>query len=260
MKRLIVLVLVAGCLVMTAAAATNEVTSVNIVGYSKVTIPGSEGRILAAAGFDNLANGGTNTLLSIFGTNQLRAASNYGNADRVIVFDTAKTMYQAYAMWDGDRQFYPCNSASEWESSDPTNPVIPPGGGFWLVSPTSPVPNEITIMGQVITVATQEIGAVTGYQLLSYPFSCDIALQDINTNGMSAAANYGAATRIVVWEGSGYQTYALFTDGIWYKANNATEWEDSVVATNTIKLGQSVWLISTNAFVWSETNKYLGNL
>jgi len=262
MKRICVLALTV--VFLTMAAMAEEVKSVNVVGYARVLLPAG-GRILGAMGFDNLEDSGINTVMSVFGTNQLVAAANYLNADRVVLYDTGDSMYRNYALYNGDYLFYPCNSAVEWEGSSATNPIIPVGSGFWVVSQGAPA-KDIVFVGEVVTFPTQLVDIVPGYQIVSYGFSSDIAVQDINTDGMIAAANYLNADRLVVWEGDNYQAYALYTDDTWYMCNSAPEWELSIPASNNLSLGESVWFISAtnvtkpSSFTWSETNRYLQNL
>jgi hypothetical protein len=260
MKRLGLTLLTLSMVSGLVLAQSNEVTSVNVVGYTKKSLPPG-GRIIVGMPFDNLSNGGTNTLLSLFGTNQLTKAVNYVNADRISIFDPAQTRYQTYAMYI-DGVFYKCNNGSEWNSNIVANAtIIPNGSAFWIVrAGGAATTNDITIMGQVVSVVTQQVGIVSGYQLVSYPFSSGTFITNLNTTAMTKANNYVNADRIVTWETDHYQTYGLYTDGKWYKCNSGTEWNNSILATRALDIAEGIWFIGKANFTWSETNKYLGNL
>ena len=80
-------------LVVMAGSVYADVTSVNIVGVDSVTLePGQ--RIIMSAKLYEPDGDGTNTLLGVFGTDQLVQAVNYINADRVIIYDTVASAYQ----------------------------------------------------------------------------------------------------------------------------------------------------------------------
>ena len=259
MKKLLIATMV---VLVAAVAVAQEVTSVNTVGFTKKLLD-SGSRVLVSAPFDVI--NGEKTLENVVGTNQLTAAGHYLVADRVIMYDTSDGGgYQAYAMWDGDQQFYPCNNIDEWNNSLPTNPVIPEAAGFWVVAGSGTTgTNELALMGEVVSVQTQEIDIVEGYQLISYPFSSGIAIKDLDfeNDGATANSHYLAADRIVVWEGDHYQQYALFTDNAWYAANDIDEWNNAVDETERVlALGEGMWYIAQEEFPWSETNKYLSNL
>ena len=258
MKKLLIATMV---VLVAAVAVAQEVTSVNVVGFTKKLLD-TGSRVLVSAPFDVID--GTKTLKSVLGTDQLTPASNYLLADRVVMFDTVAGQYQNYAIYDGDMEYYPCNNAAEWESSSPIDPDIPEGAGFWIVSGTTQT-NEIALMGEVVTVATQEIDIVEGYQLVGYPFSSKIALKDMDfeNDGATANGNYLLADRMVVWDVDHYQAYGLYTDGAWYPCNDAAEWENAVSETERVlELGEGMWYISQSAstWQWSETNQYLTNL
>jgi|ETNmetMinimDraft_26_1059896.scaffolds.fasta_scaffold87987_1 hypothetical protein len=259
MKKLLIATMV---VLIAAVAVAQEVTSVNLVGFTKKVVD-TGSRVLVSAPFDIID--GTKTLESVLGTDQLAPHSNYLFADRVIMYDIAAGQYQSYAIYDGDLQYYPCNNITEWNTSSPTNPPIPEGIGFWLVSGTTDT-NEIALMGEVVSVETQTIDIVEGYQLIGYPFSSKIAIKDTDfeNDGATAHSNYLFADRIVVWEGDYYQAYALYDgDSNWYPCNNIDEWNTAVAETERVlELGEGAWYISqsVSTWQWSETNKYLSNL
>ena len=247
------------------AQAADSVTSVNIVGYNSLTLEAGKRYIVSAPLYDP-AGDGTNTLASVFGQDQLVQAANYANADRVILFDTVAGLYQSYAQYDGDGNFYKCNSAAEWEDINAVaqnDKALEVGGSFWIVHPAAEADSEISLLGEVLGGAsdTQAVAIVTGYQLMSYAYAADVAIQDLEFDGVTAAANYANADRIVVWQSDtqSYQTYGLYDgDNKWYKCNSAAEWEDinAVPTTREISLAEGFWYISKSDFTWSEVCPY----
>ncbi len=255
--RLVALVTVAaGCM---AQAATNTVSSANIVGYVQRTLPPNNKYILVGVNFT--ANGGNPTLKDIFGTNQLRAAANYIQADRVVLWDKQAARYQMYAMYT-DKEFYPCNTAAQWNTASATNPVVPLGSGFWIISAGgSTTTNTLYLSGDVVIEQSLPLSLSAGYQLVSWPFSADQSIATMTTTNLTKAANYILADRIVVWTGTAYQQYGLYTDGNWYPCNTATEWNDALTETDRkISLGEGFWFIAKTAKTVTEQSPYYSNL
>jgi len=242
------------------AAATNTATSVNAVGFVNKTLQPNKW-ILATCNFQKVG-GGTNTLLDVFGTNQLAQNDALLLCDRVILWNSSTQTYQTWAQYT-DGVFYKANNDTEWASSVAGNPEIPLGTAMWLVPGSGLVENKnVTFAGEVVSAPTQNVSIVSGWQMMGYPFSSDIKLQDTKFSANGAASNDALllCDRVVVWLGSTYKTYALYTDGSWYNANNDTEWAASVLATNTLQLGEGFWYVAQSSIVWSEDCKYLNNL
>jgi len=263
--RLIILLLIAAALLV-QADSNDVVSSVNIVGYvQKDLVPGQ----YLLAGVNFTASDEEPTLKDVVGTNQLTAAANYSLADRVGLWDRDNVRYQYYATYT-DGEFYPCNDINEWldaiVAGTSTNPTIMVGAGFWIIPAGGAVTtNEIHLSGDVIKVATNTVDLLTGYQMVSYPFSCDQNIDEINTSDLVANANYSLADRIVVWESDHYQYYGLYTDGSWYACNDLTEWVNAitggVAAVRNIELGEGFWFIAQNdTSSLVETNKYLSEI
>jgi len=263
MKKLMLSVLSGVFLVALFAVAQTEVASINIVGYSKRSV-NSNDWVMLSVNFDKVG-GGTNTLLDIFGTNQLKQASNLTLCDKIIMFNPSTYLYQTYAQKTG--VFYKANDVTEWNLKTVASDTrIPVGTAFWFVPGYGATNKTFNLMGQVVTVATQKIDLVNNWQLLSSPFTCDFALSNsaFFANGASRAKNLTLCDKVITYDGTNYQTYALFTNGLWYYANNVTEWNTSrsngVVSSNVFQLGEGFWYIAISNMVWSETNKYLQNL
>jgi len=263
MKPTLMTIITAVMLVVLALAfrfsTAQEVPSVNIVGYNKLTLPPSNKLILVGINLDAFDP----TLKGALGTNQLipGTASSYANADQVRLFNTSLQKYEYFALKTNDYLFHKCANLTEW-TSPATNPPIVPGMGFWLKSsPTSTVEREITLIGQVVSVVTQTMNVVSGLQFMAYPFSCDVNIQNTTfTNGanMGSAANYATADQIIVWCQTNYQYFGLKSNGLWYPCNNLSQWAGTSAVTNIV-MGQGFWYKKTRGadFTWVETNKYL---
>lgn len=238
-----------------STAQGDSVYSVNVVGFQKTELPPSGQFILAAPPFQT---GEPATLLSIFGTNTLRQNNNYLNCDRVILFNTDEQTYQTWAQWT-DGVFYRANNASEWAAGISGNPELSPGTGFWILSSSSSTTNTLTFVGDVILDEEIGVNILEGLHILGYPFSSEIAMQESGFAGSGATANnnYLSADQISIYQNGQYQTYAVWTDGQWYRANNASEWAAGILSDEIILPGQGFFYRARNNLTWTETNRYL---
>lgn len=245
MKKLMV------CALMTvacAAFAAEEVTSVNIVGYSKVPIPPGGGATMVALAFDAFDS----TLLGIFGTNQLAQNVRAGNADSIYIWNTAESRYDRYYQRP-DGQFY------QYGTGVVSNPVVEAGMSFWVSSPMGSVETkEITLMGEVVSVNTQMTAMVNGQQMVAYPFSSEMKIKEsgLASSGATASSRAGDADSIYVWTGGQYVRYYLDASGQWYIYGTGQPVGDADV----IPVGQGFWYEAKAPFTWVETNRYLHNL
>lgn len=237
-----------------ASYAQDEVYSVNIVGFSKVGLPAGGNAAMVACNFEA---GGTNTLTAIFGDDQLTQDNNYNNCDKVAVFDPTTQTYQQWAQWT-DGVFYKANDLVEWNSGIAGDPEIPLGSGVWLKTPAGASPRDIVMSGDVVSDGAITNQLVSGLQIVSFPYSSDIAMQDTSffDDGAAADNNYNNCDKISIWEGDSFQQYAVWTDGVWYKANDLAQWNEGVAATNNIQVGQAFFYKAQSGFLWSETNRY----
>jgi len=242
------------------AAATNSAVSINTVGFVNKTLTAGEW-LLTTCNFQKVG-GGTNTLLDVYGTNQLAQNDLLGLCDLVILFNPNSATYQTFAQWT-DGNFYLANDGGQWGDSIVSNAVIPVGTAMWVVPAGNQVgAKKLTLAGEVVSVATQQVSIVSGWQLVGYPFTCDMPLQQTGLAASGAAKNdlLGLCDLVIVWTGTAYQTYALWTDNNWYMANDGGQWGDSILASNSLHLAEGFWYIAQNNMTWSETNKYLNNL
>lgn len=255
MKKIWLVLLALSCFALMLVHAA-EVSSVNVVGYKKVTLPAG-GFMMVAMNFDAFDQ----TLYGVLGTNQLIPGGGLGSgsADKVYIWNGTDG-YDIYALKNTDWQYH---HTSDW-GGDPTNPAIEAGSAFWIKS-ADVSPKDITFMGEVVIASTNTVVIPEGWSMLGYGFSSGIALQDTSfaqTNIVKGGGlGSGSADKLYVWNGSnGYLIYAVKnTDDKWY---STSDWGGDPVS-NVIEMGQGFWFMRQGAagdLVWVETNKYLGNL
>lgn len=254
MKKLGLLGMGVGVLLAGAAFAqtTNEVTSVNVVGYYKVTIPPYGQYALVALNLDAIDPTNQN-LKGIFG-DQLRGSGNPTATDKIMIFDTASSKYKTFARYS-DSNYY--NVATNW-GLVPSNPAIASGQGFWLTAKSGSATNyDVTIMGEVVAAATNTMNIVTNLQLIGYPFSTDITMDKIGLTNGTAHANPSSCDLIYLWSGN-WATFGLRSpDRKWHAL---TGFSSNSVASNTIPMGAGFWYKAKNSSTWTETNSYINNL
>jgi len=168
----------------------------------------------------------------------------------------SSSTYSQWVQWT-DGQFYEI-VAGDWGPTG--DPAVPAGSAIWVIPGGGATARELVFTGEVIDTVTQRMTIVAGPQIVAYPFTSSIGLQE-TTLGVSGhgSPDLPTADRVSVWTGSGYNQYALYDgDNKWYPIING-DWGNDP-ATNTLELSQGFWYIAQSGFTWSETNKYLNNL
>jgi len=241
MKILRLTLLLSLMLSTTTLADSNVVSSANVVGYVAVTIP-SNSFFLGSCSFEV---GTTNLFNDVFGTNQLVSGSRLSNCEIVYLWDSSNQRYDQYAQYNGKTY-----STGDWKGT-PVNPEV--SGGFFIKS-SSDTNHVITLSGDVVMNQTLPVSIAGGdsYTLISYPFSSDIAISNLNITGATAGSRLSNADLIYTWDGDNYDQYALYTDGKWYDVN---DWRGTPT-TNSVNLGQGFWYKAQNPITWSATNIY----
>lgn len=235
--------------------AAETVSSANIVGYVKTDIVGGQYNLIGINFGDD-----SQTLADAIGTDQLTANADFTLADQVFMFNTDTLSYEKYAL-KTDEQFYPCNTVMEWYTASATNPVVPIGSAMWVVPAAATGTNELVLSGDVNIAATSTVSVTTGYQMMSYPFSCDITLGEMSTEGLTANADFTMADQVAIWNGSSYTKYGLKNDGLWYPCNTVMEWYTSSPASDQkVAMGGGYWLISQGVTTYIVPSPYFNNL
>jgi hypothetical protein len=235
---------------LTAYAGSNEVYSVNSVGYGSVTIP-TNSFVMVSVQFD----GFDPTLKGVLGA-QLRGNGIPAESDQVQLWDPGITNYNSYMQFGGE--YYGPLPSFTLASDTP----LLSGMAMWIKSPaTGPYKsdtNEVTIAGEVVDVATQTVDIVSSFQQAGYPFSSvsklgDLTLADDGT-GTGTPATSDA---LWVWDPAitNYNKYMPF-GGSFYGPLPSFTLADDV----ELPITQGFWYEAISGFTWTETNKYLNNL
>lgn len=254
MKRVTMFLLVViGLVAMTHHAfADDPVTSVNVVGFKRITIPPSGKLLNVGMNFDAFEP----SLMGVFGTNQLRQANDEGeNGDSIAIWDATKQKYSKYVQMAMDGQFHDVGDLY----GSPTNPPLRAGESLWIKSPaSSSETRDVTLAGEAVPVVWVTNKVFQGLQMLAYPFSADT---DLQTNTLAVGAN-GAdeepdlADQIALWNSTS-QSYTRFA-----LRNDDRKWHDigdffGEANPVLLKMGEAFWFRSrTNGFDWIESAPY----
>jgi len=247
-RQYMVAIAVVACAASMAVAQTSQVTSVNIVGYTKIAVPpavgGSGSFILSSLNFSGMA-AGTVTLLDIFGTNQLKKANGPTLADRLYFYNAGSATYDGYYQkTTGD--FYLTTGAG------PTNRTVMSGDAFWIQSANnSTTTNFLTVMGEVVLDISEPAVVPVSWSQFGSPYAADLDINGTNVDWIANGAHPGPgptlADRIYVWNGAGYDGYFLRnTDNKWH-----TTLSPYPLASNAlIRVGADAWYYrqSTTAY------------
>ncbi len=265
--RLIALLTIAATCV--ASAATNVVSSANVVGYIQVVDPASNRYVLISAPF-NSGTGTVSTLMDIFGTNQLRQYASIVRCDRVITWDIAQQKYVEFAQ-KTNGLFY---SSTNFGSTAPSvNPTVTRGQALWILSPSAayaPTSRVIYISGNVPNdgAYTNSIVGNSGspYNFIANPYPVEMDINSlINTNdGAKGNASQVRADKIMLWNDASQQYINLAlklntnTPAVNNKWLYQTNFGSSVTSAPVFKIqpGQGFWYQTTNAFTWVEALTY----
>lgn len=138
---------------VTCAADSNTATSVNIVGFNKITCPSGK-YVLVNTAFESLS-GSTLTASDVF-SNQLPMSSS------VWAFDAGAST-PAYV-----RDVY---TEEGWTT--PAKVIFRGGMGFWIYVPAEAVPTNyiVTLAGQVPMSGTASNAVYSGFNLLGNPYT-----------------------------------------------------------------------------------------
>ncbi|MDD4737236.1 MAG: hypothetical protein PHP44_14160 [Kiritimatiellae bacterium] len=236
MKKIMSLALTGLLAATVAHAASNEVYSVNVVGFSKVDAP--VGLSIMAMPFDAEAS----TIDDVVGTNGV-----YGNsstiADNVMIYDELSQSFKIFWL----RSLSAFGGPIWFSAAGPaTNEYLYPGMSFWYQSRAASDWTN-TMVGDVVPDAAVTNVIVPGLQLMSYPYSTDVVMTDMNlTNGVYGNSST-IADNIMLYDSENesfrifwLRSLSAFGGPIWFSASGP--------ATNVvIKMGEGFWYQSRAA-------------
>lgn len=219
--------------------AQAEVYSVNVVGFQKLTAV--TGLTLVATPFSKTSN----TLDGVVGA-QLTAGKTAGQADNISIWNPVSQAYETYWLKTSDSNWYTSGGVKA------TNRVTPLQGMF--ITNRRPTNQIVVVSGDVPTQNRATNSLLPGLNLVSYPFSADIDInQSYLTNGKTGKVA-GTADNILIWNPTtrAYEAYWLKSDKKWYTSSG-------VLASNVrVGAGKGFWYLNrTNVvFAWVEPRPY----
>jgi hypothetical protein len=137
--------------------------------------------------------------------------------------------------------------------------VLESGAAIWLRGADGSADHEVTIVGQAVAAASAGAVITEGFHLLSFPYSCSVALNDLtflddNATKAGEFDDIDAGDRIYVWNGSGYNLYGLHFDGSW---RASADWWGGSATTDSLNLGDGFWYrAKAPGFTWDEDLPY----
>jgi hypothetical protein len=245
------------------AVASAQTVTLGTFGYCTVNKPATNLNLVGYSFGD-----GTSTLNEVLPVDQFNGSVFFSQADRVIVWNSGTQSYTTYALFD-DTAY--AGTTIEWRNGNDftgieENPIIPSGSGFWVQSIGSSEDSSIYISGDVISsqFATNQI--VVGLQMVAYPFSMVVDLNETQLkDNAKGAVFFTDADRVIAWNETtqAYATYALFDDTAY--GGSTVEWRNGNSFTSPagaipLGLGNGFWIDAKNSFSWVETNKYYNSL
>ena len=221
MRRIQTLILALSVMAAGAMAQSTNVNSVNVVGYTTVTVPSNNGLVLVSLNLESVSG-------------QAMCISN-------LVGDQLPVNSWAH-IWDRTKNGYYSTSKtrSGWGSIGTSN--IMRGDAFWLQNGSLTANYVVVFSGEVpdsTLEATTTVSQISQVDAVGYPYPADI----LWTN-TTLAKNSLVGDWLHVWNGAGYVSYSK-TRGGW-----------GVAETNTIRLGQGFWFQTTNTVAWTESVPY----
>jgi len=239
-------------------AATNEVVSVNVVGYAKVNVPASK-LVLCSAGFNTMD---PNATVQEIMAGQLTGGWDYFGGDHVYLWDATAQQYTV--LWKQDTGGV--LDGDGWLDSNTgvlsTNKLVP-GSAFWVES-SQTADQTLTLLGEVVSAPTVNVPMVEGLNFFSYPYSADQALTNSTlqaANGSVGGWDYFTADHVYSWDVTSQQ-YTVYwlqdTAGVldgdgWVDANTG------VASTEVMSLAEGFWyerMAGSGSLTWSPTIPY----
>ena len=260
MKRVLVATIVLGLMVSGAAAQSNEVNSVNAVGFLKVNLP---------VGFSQLAFnwgevGGDDgvSVQGLFDTSVLHGTMNQPSSDKIFIRDAVSNAYVqlwlynsqgTYPSWDGKWLNLSDGKVSSTE--------IARGSGFWFEN-TGTGSVDVSISGEVPNDASKTNLFVEGFTMFGFAYSADMDINAQNWSGGHGTMNQPSSDKIFMWD-SASNTYVQ----LWLYNSQGTypSWDgkwlnlsDGKVSTKKMPLGQGAWYgrVNETNMPWTQTKPY----
>ena len=224
----------------TGSFAQDEVYSVNVVGFQKLTAV-SSGLTMVSVPFSKSSN----TLDGVVGP-QLTAGKTSTSADNISIWNAVSQRYETCWLKLADSNWYTLAGAKA------TNQIITSMGLF--VQNRTATSRVVVVSGDVPNASRITNNLLPGLNLVSYPFSTDV---DINQSGLTngkTGKTSSSADNIRIWNSGTkqYDSYWLKTDRKWYT------FAGDLASNVRVGFGVGFWYQNrTNiVFDWSEARPY----
>jgi hypothetical protein len=209
MKKFLATAVVTGLIGGSAFAATNVVSSANIVGYVKTPMTSGQFQIIGSQFLAGSTNGVT--LGSAFS----------GLTEESTLITWNGSGYAPYTYYIG----YGWYDVGGAEANDV---VIPSGSSFWVRN--NGAATDVVLSGDVPMADSITNTLVEGFNLIANPYPVALKLSDIPTASLSEE------DVLFAWNGSGYAPYTYYIGYGWYDVGGAE------ANTVEIPVGQGFWL------------------
>ncbi len=229
-KTILAALLLSGVISAHAGVAISD----NIYGI--INIPIVEG--MNAVGINLLPMPGNNNAIeNLIPVEDLTAAAEQSNADKVYVFNG--TSYVVYWL-DGSV------SPAVWkQDATVSSPEVNPGQAVWIRAGAA---GTIYQLGTLASDASRTVTLANGNNFVANPYPNDLDLAtDVDWVGVAAPEKFSMMTAdlIRVWTGSGYDTFYYVQSGAhpsatgWYNANTYQK-------ATSIPAGEGFWFFRRN--------------
>ncbi len=257
MNRISTAVTALGLAATVTLAATNEVVSVNVVGYAKVNVPAQK-YVLASIGFNAMDPNAT--VQELFG-DQLTGGFGFADGDHIYMWDAAQQKYiLLYKQSTGG--VFPNDGWLNGETLEPATNKVTPGMAFWLES-VQVADQTVTMLGEVVSAATMPVALVEGFNFVSYPYSADQALTNTTMQADGAVGGFGYADsdHLYSWDVANqkYEIFYLQNSGGIFPNDGWINGESLEPATKVLALAEGYWyerLAGNGVLTWSPTIPY----
>ena len=231
-----------------AGLAFAQVESVNIVGYSTITL--KQGFNMLACNFDGVGEDAGMTLDELVpGTTPgLTKGSLSGSADNILVFDAATQNYSIYYLYYATKGTTTYNNKWVLNATTPAGVTLQSGDAFWLnLKNTTDLP--ATFVGQVPVEPSKTMTLKQGFNTIGSIFSADWDPNSLGTafwaaNGTRASLS-GSSDNILVFDAA-TQNYSIYY--LYYATKGTTTYNNQWVLNattlapdNFVKVGMGVW-------------------
>jgi len=210
-KSICFIVAVAAGFILQGLSFGQDVSSVNVVGYNKITLP-SNTYVMVGVQFDSMTNGAVYSVGDILGTN------GFATGTIAMGYDGSNYIAETYNA-----------STRKWYPSGKTNYFVR-GDAMWVKTLTA---TNFSLMGQVPTNSTFMI-LDKNYNMVTYPFPVDTTLTNDPAGLTAISSNAITGDTIMKYTGSNYQSW-VYSAGTktWYPSGHS----------NPIKLspGEGFW-------------------